>query len=674
MSIELDKLELSPPLHYSVFSSYFETSPIRQFEIFSTEQLRPLHSAMPPKAALALKLIEYMAIQEAELLDEVIDTVKVFCIALHLSEVFNKAPKEALLQNLVQKGTSDEKALNKAIASYRGRGKILKEKIYGSYTGNYTDYLINGYPFLKHFYSNYEELPAGSKSKPNKANILNYPSLYDVIELLERNLDVPEANIVLPILYILTGHIDKAIEFYENKDTMEVHDLYNLGTAYLEKRNLSKAREYLSEVAMMERASYNLALTYIYDEEWMDAIRWLYISTSSLHAMRILLAVSGQYPYEWQIINQRTCNNLGICHYYGEGAFRKSLICFDLASAWRYFTGSGDGIANRSRIIQDQLDIVEPGRKERKEFHGIIGGCDAMQDVYDKIKKFVPYDSSVLITGESGTGKELVAQVIHKLSERSGRLVPHNCAVIPVGLEEATLFGHEKGVFTGADRDRKGLFEQANGGTLLLDELGSLSLGSQARILRVIEDKMVRKIGSEEEPDKVDVRILLATNENLEEAVRNKQFREDLYFRVKVFEIHLPPLHERDEDIPLLIDYFIEKHSKSIGKQICGINEDARILLSNYSWPGNVRELSLVVERAVVMTDEEVIRRCDIPEEIQNELKSNESVKIQMIESALTKNKGNVLKTSVELDYPRTTLRRLIKKYKIDPKRFKPSK
>jgi two-component system response regulator HydG len=241
-----------------------------------------------------------------------------------------------------------------------------------------------------------------------------------------------------------------------------------------------------------------------------------------------------------------------------------------------------------------------------------------MRDLWGQLTRIAESEVSVLITGESGTGREVVARAIHKQSpRRDGPFVPINCAALPDALLESELFGHARGAFTDAKTDRKGLFLQAEGGTLLLDEIGEMPLTMQVKLLRALEASTVRPVGGDKEVP-FDVRVLTATNRDLESAVEEDQFREDLYFRINVFQIDLPPLRARGTDILLLAQHFVEMFRNSSGKQVSGISENAAEKLLAYRWPGNVRELRNVMERAVALTCYEKIAVEDLPEKIRD--------------------------------------------------------
>jgi DNA-binding NtrC family response regulator len=243
----------------------------------------------------------------------------------------------------------------------------------------------------------------------------------------------------------------------------------------------------------------------------------------------------------------------------------------------------------------------------------LIGSSSPMQEVMRQVETAAPSTASILITGETGSGKEMVARSLHMLSPRAERpFVAINCSAIPESLMESEIFGHEKGAFTGAAERRIGCFELAHGGTLLLDEIGEMPAPTQAKLLRVLEDHKVRRLGSKVETP-VDVRVLAATNKNPEQAVADGHLRQDLYFRLNVFHIHLPPLREHKEDLPLLIDHLLEELSEKHGKKVSGVGADVMELFRSYPWPGNVRELRNVLERAAIASDRGIISRQHLP-------------------------------------------------------------
>lgn len=269
------------------------------------------------------------------------------------------------------------------------------------------------------------------------------------------------------------------------------------------------------------------------------------------------------------------------------------------------------------RLIRQQpvsrKPVVEPAQGEQGEtlnespLGQLVGNCQPMQRLYKRLRKVAPADITVLVQGESGTGKELVAKAIHELSPRSGAdIISVNCAAIPESLIEAELFGYEKGAFTGANTTRTGLVEAAEGGTLFLDEIGELPLEAQARLLRVLQEREVRRVGSVA-ARQVDIRLVAATHRNLRQLVDEGRFREDLYYRLQVIEISLPPLRDRDRDVLEIADHLLKKHCQRLGEDNIQFNEQAKAMMLSYRWPGNVRELENAIQRALILAEDGVI-------------------------------------------------------------------
>ncbi|NBI07098.1 sigma-54-dependent transcriptional regulator [Senegalia massiliensis] len=309
-----------------------------------------------------------------------------------------------------------------------------------------------------------------------------------------------------------------------------------------------------------------------------------------------------------------------------------------------------------------------------------LGTSEVIKSIKEKVKLITSTNSTVLITGESGTGKELVADLIYRNSLRKDKVfVKVNCAVLSKTVLESELFGHEKGAFTGAINERKGRFEAANKGTIFLDEIGEMPLNMQAKLLRVIQEKEFERVGSNK-TIKTDFRLISATNKDLKKEVDNKNFREDLYYRLNVISIHVPPLRERKQDILVLFDYFVKKFVKEMNKNINGISERVKELLIEYKWPGNVRELKNIAERLVVFTQGHIIEDTYLPKEFFEKLSYEESNKLftlkearmqfekEFIENALNKNKGNISRTANDIGLARKNLYQKIERYKISKK------
>jgi len=341
---------------------------------------------------------------------------------------------------------------------------------------------------------------------------------------------------------------------------------------------------------------------------------------------------------------------------------------------------------NRSIMLEN---IYLRGELQAKyRFENVIGNSKKMQEVYRLIAKVAPTNSTVLITGESGTGKELIARAIHYNSQRKERqFMPVDCAVLSENLLESELFGHIKGSFTGAIVTKPGLFEVADGGTLFLDEIGNISLAMQSKLLRVIQEREFTPVGGTK-LKKVDIRLIAATNRDLAEKIREGTFREDLFYRLNIIPIHLPPLRERQEDIPLLAHHFLKKYCQEMGKDLKAFSSAAMEMLMHYSWPGNVRELENTIERAVIMTDEEMLlpRHFPLPlkespeditfsvprtteelKELKKHLrdKAVEEVERLFILGALARNDWNVTQSAKDVGMLRPNFQALMRKHNI---------
>ncbi|HEX9163765.1 MAG TPA: sigma-54 dependent transcriptional regulator [Thermoanaerobaculia bacterium] len=265
--------------------------------------------------------------------------------------------------------------------------------------------------------------------------------------------------------------------------------------------------------------------------------------------------------------------------------------------------------------LEDENLHLRSALEERFTFSNIIGKSSKMQEIFTIVQRIARTMSTVLISGESGTGKELIARAIHYNSGRRGKFVSINCGALPENLLESELFGHERGAFTGAIREKRGLFHEADRGTIFLDEIGETSTAMQIKLLRVLQDRVVRRVGSNVETT-VDVRVIAATNRDLNESILKGTFREDLFYRINVIPIELPPLRHRKEDIPLLVDYFIAKFCENIGMPHKHISTDAMRAIEKYHWPGNVRELENVIERMIALETSEVLTTKSLPEHI----------------------------------------------------------
>jgi len=353
-----------------------------------------------------------------------------------------------------------------------------------------------------------------------------------------------------------------------------------------------------------------------------------------------------------------------------------------LEKAYTEIQGPKDQLSRENIVLREEID-------KTSMFEEIVGSSPPLRAVLSHLVKVAPTETTVLITGETGTGKELIARAIHKRSPRSSRaFVSVNCAAIPSSLIASELFGHEKGAFTGALQRRQGRFELADGGTIFLDEVGELPAETQIMLLRVLQEREFERVGGSG-PTRVNVRVITATNRDLESAVVEGTFRADLFYRLNVFPLEVPPLRERRPDIPLLVEYFIHRFAKRAGKRIRGLTERTSRLLQSYDWPGNIRELQNVIERAVIVSDSETLS-IDVrwlagrspsspaansmaaappPTTLATQTK-------EVIEAALRESKGRVagpFGAAGPLGVPASTLESKIKVLKIDKKRFKPA-
>jgi two-component system, NtrC family, response regulator AtoC len=329
-------------------------------------------------------------------------------------------------------------------------------------------------------------------------------------------------------------------------------------------------------------------------------------------------------------------------------------------------------VAHKELVLENIL--LRQKLEERAEFEEIVGKSDAMQEIFDLISRVAPTDSTVLVTGESGTGKELIARAIHGNGPRCYRpFIAVSCGALPDSILESELFGYEKGAFTGAAHTKRGRFEMADGGTLFLDEVGDVSLKTQVDLLRVLQEKEFTRLGGTGSI-RVDVRILAATNRDLKKAIQDGRFREDLFYRLNVIAIHVPPLRERKEDIPLLVDAFIRKHCVMLNREPTKMAASALKLLMDYDWPGNVRELENVIERGLVIGKARQIVPEDLPfsrkelpaAPLPRSLRMMEKVHIERI---LSETNGNIRQAARVLEIDRQTLYNKIRKHDLAQKR-----
>lgn len=339
-------------------------------------------------------------------------------------------------------------------------------------------------------------------------------------------------------------------------------------------------------------------------------------------------------------------------------------------------------VAEERQKLLEENNNLKNELKEKYDFSNIIGNSSAMRQIYEQVTQVARSNATVLLRGESGTGKELIAHSIHYNSLRSKKpYVVVNCAALPETLIESELFGYEKGAFTGADKRKLGRFEMADGGTLFLDEIGDLPPQTQVKLLRVLQERKFERLGGTETIN-INVRLITATNKNLEEEISNSNFREDLFYRLNVFTIFLPPLRERKSDILLLAEHFVEKYEVEHNKRIRRISTPAIDMLTSYHYPGNVRELENTIERAVLVCDSNVIHGHHLPPTLQTAdvsgtitdmslVSAVEAFERDLIQDALKTTFGNVAKASKLLNSTERIIGYKIKKYEINPRRFR---
>lgn len=412
------------------------------------------------------------------------------------------------------------------------------------------------------------------------------------------------------------------------------------------------------------------------------------VSREPLLVNRAVRRASGGAEYSFIcvpiLLNRQSVGALGV-----EVEFEKSRDYEDLSGFLRVIAAMIAQALKVNRVIEaerqrllDENTHLRLELQERYDFSNIIGNSGPMRQVYEQVAQVAHTNTTTLIRGESGTGKELIAHAIHYNSDRAKKpFVKVNCAALPEALIEAELFGYEKGAFTGAAERRKGRFELADGGTLFLDEVGELNFSTQIKLLRVLQEREFERVGGTETL-KVNVRLIAATNKGLEQAIEERSFREDLYYRLNVFAIFVPPLRERKTDIMLLADHFLSKYAREHGKSVKRISTPAIDMLVSYHWPGNVRELENTIERAVVVCDQNVIHGHHLPPTLQTAEASGTGMTVSlgdavasyerdMIEDALKSTRGNRAKAARLLGSTERIINYKINRYRIDSRRYR---
>lgn len=429
--------------------------------------------------------------------------------------------------------------------------------------------------------------------------------------------------------------------------------------------SVDTASEGLEGMKMLERSSYDFILCDIKMPK-MDGMTFLKTAGDLVkHSTVIMMSAYGTVETAIEAMK------LGAYDYISK-PFKSDEVTLTLKKA-----EERERLKKENNILRERIRTIQADNR----FDRMVGQSKAMQAVFELAQKVARHNTTVLITGESGTGKELIARGIHFYSERAGGcLIPVNCGGIPENLLESEMFGYKKGAFTGADRDKAGLFEAAEGGTLFLDEIGELPLSLQVKLLRVLQESEVRPVG-DPKTHKVDVRVITATAKNLEAEMRKGTFREDLFYRLNVMQIHLPPLRERTEDIPPLCQLFIERFNGELKKRIASISPGAMSRLMKHPWPGNVRELENVIQRAVVLAEQDALLPEHLPGSVVTGLENGHldthfegfslkeaqrSLEKKLIVKALTETGGNRTRAARLLEISHPSLLSKIKAYGID--------
>ncbi|MGD2010084.1 MAG: sigma-54 dependent transcriptional regulator [Desulfobacterales bacterium] len=429
--------------------------------------------------------------------------------------------------------------------------------------------------------------------------------------------------------------------------------------------SVDTASEGLEGIKMLERSAYDFILCDIKMPK-MDGMTFLKTAGDLVkHSTVIMMSAYGTVETAIEAMK------LGAYDYISK-PFKSDEVTLTLKKA-----EERERLKKENNFLRERIRNIQADNR----FDRMVGQSKAMQAVFELAKKVARHNTTVLITGESGTGKELIARGIHFYSERAnGRLIPVNCGGIPENLLESEMFGYKKGAFTGADRDKAGLFEAAEGGTLFLDEIGELPLSLQVKLLRVLQESEVRPVG-DPKTHTVDVRVITATAKNLEAEMRRGTFREDLFYRLNVMQIHLPPLRERTEEIPPLCQLFIERFNGELKKNIASISPGAMSHLMKHPWPGNVRELENVIQRAVVLADQDALLPEHLPGSVVTGLENGHldtlfegfslkeaqrSLEKKLIVKALTETGGNRTRAARLLEISHPSLLSKVKAYGID--------
>lgn len=500
--------------------------------------------------------------------------------------------------------------------------------------------------------------------------------LFEISRILDRSLKLDQ--IISPVLEAVAQHMDmhRGTVFLLNRQTGEIR----ISAAYgLTPGEQAKGRYKLGEgiTGRVFESGEPIIVPDISDEpEFLDKTGARSSARSGVRSAAYLCV-----PIK---IGQETCGALSSDRLFGgdvsldEDVRLLSIIASMIAGAVQLRRDSEEA----QRQLEEENSRLQAALRGSFQPPDMIGSTREIKEVYTLLRQVSPSEATVLIRGESGTGKELIANALHYNSPRSSRrFVKVNCAALPEGIIESELFGHEEGAFTGALKTRKGRFEMADGGTIFLDEIGELPPHIQVKLLRVLQEREVERVGGTETIP-VNVRVIAATNRPLEEEIANGVFREDLYYRLNVFPIHLPPLRERRGDIILLADHFVEKYAKKNRKTVKRISSSAIDLLSIYHWPGNVRELENCIERATLLSTDEVIHAYHLPPSLQSAESTGtglattlpqalDKLEEELIRDALKSSRGNRAEAARHLGISERIMGLRVDKFRIDPKKYR---
>jgi transcriptional regulator with GAF, ATPase, and Fis domain len=499
-------------------------------------------------------------------------------------------------------------------------------------------------------FSLYDEPTSDEEAAKTMEALNSYRKLFEFSEKLLLNYDLPELLEALMDAVIAITNADKGFLILLEGTELRVKVARNL-----KRENLADALQQLSDSIVDKVIKTKRALIVsdaLHDQEFGNAMSVMSLKLSSVMCVPLL--------ERGNLLGVLYVGNDSVAQLFDESHLEVLTIFSAQAS-----------LIIRNALLVNELKLDNKLLSEQIEqmrFGDIIGSCAAMQEVFKKVQKVATTDISVLITGETGTGKELIAREIHRRSGRAkGPFVTINCGAIPESLLESELFGHVKGAFTGAVANKPGKFHSADGGTIFLDEIGEMPLNLQVKLLRVLQEKVVVRVG-ENRPESVDIRVLTATNRNLEEEIRHSRFREDLYYRLNVVNIHLPPLRDRGEDVMVIAKYLLHRYAQEFGAVVKGYSPNAVIAIRKFSWPGNIRQLENHIKKACVLSDkallgpEDLGLTADVLPAILPLAEAKDKFQREYINQVLELNSGNRTKTARDLGVdPRTIFRHLEK-------------